>query len=151
MNLYRHVKSQYTCGYHYIHVELTHIANQPKTRHSTCNEIHVTWNNALVITRVITLPSLSRDTNAMSTVVKKENIAGFGACNKLLESTTYVGTCRLHIAAVCVDEYTNVRFGKAKALDQAFVDAIYVVDASLKLSFGCGIVASHKNSPLHHG
>ena len=79
----------------------------------------------------------------MATIVEEEDIPGSSLRNKVMERSLDVGTCRLPVLTISIDEDGDVGFSKPKPLDEALMDAIHIVDATVELSFGSRVVAPH--------
>lgn len=87
----------------------------------------------------------------MAAVVDEEKVAGAGGIDEIVERGAYVVAGGLRVGIVGVYEHLNILLREAVAVDQASVHPAHIIDATLELRLGSGVVAADQHCLLRHG
>ena len=116
----------------------------------TSDEIHITRNNALIISSIIIFTSLRWQTSPVATVVHKQQISRLSRSHQILQSPADIFPCWLSVRLICVDQNSDVFLWVSILVHQALVHPLHIVDTPSQLYLRIWVVAPYQHCPLCH-
>ena len=116
----------------------------------TSDEIHITGNNALIISSIIIFTSLRWQTSPVATVVHKQQISRLSRSHQIFQSPADVFPCWLSVRLICVDQNIDIFLWVSILVHQALVHPLHIVDTPSQLCLRIWVVAPYQHRPLCH-
>lgn len=116
----------------------------------TSDEIHITGNNALIISSIIIFTSLRWQTSPVATVVHKQQISRLSRSHQIFQSPADVFPCWLSVRLICVDQNSDVFLWVSILVHQTLVHPLHIVDTPSQLCLRIWVVAPYQHRPLCH-
>ena len=116
----------------------------------TSDEIHITGNNALIISSIIIFTSLRWQTSPVATVVHKQQISRLSRSHQIFQSPADVFPCWLSVRLICVDQNIDIFLWVSILVHQTLVHPLHIVDTPSQLCLRIWVVAPYQHRPLCH-
>jgi hypothetical protein len=117
----------------------------------TGDKIHITRDNALIVTSIIILSSFSRQPCPMSAIVDKQHVSRLGRANQILQRLAHVSPSWLCVRIIRVYQDSYVIFRKTITINKTLVHPLDIIYAAFELSFCSWVVAAYQQCLLCHG